>query len=110
MVITYLDVSCLGHWAAFWDPCRSNPEQFNRVVVYDAGGSIMGRESWIINMQVLFCNDMCKSRRTSEQTTIHKCAQVVLLRLQDLWLPKLIMSGLLIPAGRLARDRSMRIL
>ena len=31
-VITFLDAHCLGRWSAFWDPCRNNPEQFNRLV------------------------------------------------------------------------------
>ena len=41
--------------------------------------------------------------RPGQQTTLSKCVQVALLRLQDLWLPKILMCGVIMPAGRILR-------
>ena len=94
-VIGFLDTACLGNWPALWDPCRNNPEQFNRVV--DKAGVLSH------SVQVLSSADICNSRHARAQTTLSKCVQVALLRLQDMWLSKIVTSGVVIPASRLAR-------
>ena len=91
-VIVCLDVYCFGSWSAFWAPCRNNPEQFRRKVAM----SVLHEKSW----QLFSPADVCGSYR-GRQTTVSKCVQVALLRLQDLWLPKIITAGVALPAGRL---------
>ena len=93
--IAFLDTSCLGHWSAFWGPCRNNPQRFDRtLVVHEAFGTLA---------QVLSSADICDSHQAKAPTTLSTCTQVVLLRLQDVWLPKIIMSGVIIPATNIAR-------
>ena len=94
-VIVVLDTHCLGRWPAFWDPCRIRPERFNRVAEI----------AWIpMQAHLLSSDDICDSHQARTQTTLSNCVQVAFLRLQDLWLPKIITSGVVVPAGRLARQ------
>ena len=51
---------------------------------------------------------MCDSHQGRAQTTLSKCVQVALLRLQDFWLPKIMISGVILPAARLARKRHFK--
>ena len=53
------------------------------------------------SFQVLSSADVCDSHKARAQTSLSKCIQVALLRLQDLWLPKIMISGVVIPAVRL---------
>ena len=95
-VILFLDTHCLGGWSAFWHPCRTNPKQFNRLVVL--------YEVTEYPFELLRSTDVCDSHQARAQTSLSKCMQVALLRLQDLWLPKIITSGVVIPAVRLMFD------
>ena len=92
-VITFLDTHCLGRWSACWDPCRNNPEQFNRVI-----------KEGDFQFPLLRSADICDSYQARAQTTLSKCVQVALLRLQDLWLPKILMCGVVMPASKIARE------
>ena len=51
-----------------------------------------------LNLTPLCRHPEVRSRAT---TTLSKCVQIALLRLQDIWLPKILISGVLIPAGLL---------
>ena len=52
---------------------------------------------------MLSSSDICDSYQARAQTTVSRCVQVALLRLQDLWLSKIVTSGVIMPAGRIAR-------
>ena len=58
-VIIFLDTHCLGRWSECWDPCRNNPEQFNRVM--DLGD---------IKVPLLRSADICDSYQAISQETI----------------------------------------
>ena len=100
-VVIFLDTYCLGGWPVFWGPCRHDPEQFNRRVDLEENVG----EALQHSIQILRSIDICDWHQARAQTSLSKCIQVVLLRLQELWLPKLITSGVVIPACRLAIER-----
>ena len=65
-----LDTHCLGSWPAFWDPCRTSAERFNRRVVV--------HELFNYSVQVLSSADICGSHQARAQTSLSKCIQVAL--------------------------------
>ena len=56
-----------------------------------------------LEVPLLRSADICDSYQARARTTLSKCVQVALLRLQDLWLPKILTSGVVMPAIRIAR-------
>ena len=57
-VITFLDIHCLGRWSECWDPCRNNPEQFNRGLKYGN-----------LEVPLLRSADICDSYQVISQET-----------------------------------------
>ena len=105
-VIVLLDTYCLGNWLVLWSPCRSNPEHFNRIAhVAETDPLKPSILHFMVHVQLLSSSDMCDSHQSRAQTTPSKCIQVALLRLQDFWLPKIMISGMVLPAYYLARNR-----
>ena len=68
------------------------------------GGPLSWAAPFALAAQVLRSADICDSDQARTLTTLPKCIQVTLLRLQDLWIQKIIISGVIIPAFRLARE------
>ena len=93
--IVFLDTYCFGSWSAFWGPCRRGSEQFNRLVPPQG----LLRHS----IRVLSRAGICDPHQARALITPSTCIQVTLLRLQDVWLQKIIVSGLLIPASQLMK-------
>ena len=58
---------------------------------------ILSKEFWVWGWE------STSDPQARAQTTLSKCVQVALLRLQDLWLPKILMCGVIMPAGRIVR-------
>ena len=94
-VIIGLDAACLGNWVTLWGPCTQNDERLN--VFHRMGNK---------PVQVLTAHEFCSPWHAQATASMPWCFEVTLLRLQTLWVGKLIFAGLLIPAGRITAERS----
>ena len=105
LVIVYLDGACLEQWVVFWKPCSpKHRAQF-------AYSFTCPKHPWCPDratfgpsdrdVVVLTSGDLCRPQR---QSSISRCTTLALLRLQDVWLSKWIVTGLLAPAGQMIFD------
>ena len=110
VVVFYLDTGCLGRWVLLWAECRKgSDQQFNRVVWCDPNEAtcLLGPRNLksFINVEVLKVNDICNLLHARRPTSPSRCMELTLLRLQDFWLKKLVVGGLLLPMIRIARGK-----
>ena len=94
-VIVVLDATCFANWTSMWWPCRGNPDAFRQAAAVPMGGA---SNEFI---DILRSREICNPAYARRQTSISRCIEHTLLRMQSMWLSKLIVLGLLIPAGRL---------
>ena len=99
VLIMYLDTGCLSRWVTFWEPCRSNSEMFQyRLICTDHNRQDCDESKWHffegIEIQVLRSSDICEPHFSWSSTSISRCIQVTLLRLQEVWLAKFVTTGL----------------
>ena len=100
--VVYLDRGCLGNWLKLWAPCRcrANADRFE---VYfsctrtdDSDCANLLKQFMNIHMKLLSNSDICDVRRAGGQRSMATCIELALLRLQDIWLGKFILSGLML--------------
>ena len=105
LVIVYLDGACLEQWVAFWGPCSpKHRAQFS--YSFSCPGTHPWCPSHISHASardvVAFASrDLCRPQR---QSSVSRCTTLALLRLQDMWLSKWLVTGLLVPAGQMIFD------
>ena len=108
-VIFYLDTGCLGRWVTLWAQCgKGSAAQFDRLVWCNpqrgcSAGT--GNTESFIGVEVLKVSDICNPLHARRPTSLSRCMELTLLRLQDFWLKKLVVGGLLLPACRIATDK-----
>ena len=95
VVIMYLDIACLGRWVLLWKQCRTT------------SGLFQYRYSTSHEMEVtaLRQSDICEPHFSWSSASMSRCIHISLLRLQDIWLAKLIITGLVMPGVALLRNR-----
>ena len=97
-VIVYLDTGCLGRWVALWKPCRSNRQLFqlhwscNALHGECRLGSIQD-EGWEIDIIVVSASEICDPHFPWTATSMSSCIHISLLRLQEIWLEKFVITG-----------------
>ena len=88
---------------------RQRYVQFDRLVWCDPKEAtcLPGTRSTqsFINVEVLKVSDICNPLHARRPTSLSRCMELTLLRLQDFWLKKLVVGGLLLPAIRIARGK-----
>ena len=82
-VIFFLDSYCLGNWSALWHPCRTFPEQFNRVVLFEKSSVPLLRPA-----------DICDSHNARAKTSLSKCMQVLNINHGSLFVPRPVAANL----------------
>ena len=106
IVIVYLDANCLGRWVLFWEPCRVGAPLLQQALVCNEGLVCKlpqvsqyrdPDDIWII---VLNRAEICDPHLAMAKASASRCMELALLRLQDIWLGKFIVSGFLIPPCR----------
>ena len=105
-VIVYLDTGCLANWVGFWAPCRENSTLFQQYTWCDdkhCGKTLEVSKYWY-RIKSLSRNDICDPHEVAGMRSISRCVDLAFLRLQDIWLQKLIIAGLVIPTGRIILD------
>ena len=110
VVIIYLDTGCLARWVTLWKPCRSNSQLLQRSLICTRvkfeDCEDMGLDPFAgISITVLHSSDVCEPRFSWSSTSISRCIHTSLLRLQEIWLPKFITMGLLMPGLSLLGGR-----
>ena len=108
ILIIYLDIGCLARWVILWKPCRRNSQLLERhLVCTEENGQDckdMGlRRTFNMDVMVLRSNDLCEPHFSWSSTSISRCIQISLLRLQEIWLTKFITTGLVMPGLDLVR-------
>ena len=94
LVIFYMDGACYGHWVQWWKPC-TRLGRFDVTMVGWNGDHNGG-------VRILRDADICSPRSSLDA---RECARSIALKLQAILLPKLMMTALTMPAGRLAAGR-----
>ena len=100
-VIIILDTVCLGNWATLWRPCRRDAQQFN---MQSTSAPPVGWSNAPMNQiyaAVMRSYEVCDPSYARAATCMSRCVKLTMLRLQDIWLEKLVISGFIIPAGRI---------
>ena len=116
VVVMYLDTGCLGKWATLWKPCRSHSPMFRCPAFcnYETDQSCFVRniESMVrtgfgegVDCMLLNSGEICDPHYSRTLASMSKCIHISLLRLQDIWLTKLVTTGLVMPGLALARDK-----
>ena len=108
VIIMYLDTGCLGRWVAFWKPCQSNRELFQRSLICKTQNEQDCRQMWLhkqveIDTVVVRSSDICDPHHSWSLTSISNCMHILLLRLQEIWLSKFITAGLMMPGIAILR-------
>ena len=91
VVILYLDAACLGRWVTLWMPCRSNRQLFEH------NAKFWNELGMHVYLRVLRSSDICDPHYSWSSTFLSRCMDVSLLRLQEIWLAKFVMTGLVMP-------------
>ena len=103
VVIIYLDIGCLGRWVSLWKPCRSNRQLFQRHLTNipgkekDLAPEVAQIEGMKIDTTLVHPSDICDPHVSWTFYSMSKCVHITLLRLQEIWLTKLITIGLTMP-------------
>ena len=117
VVIMYLDTGCLGKWVALWKPCRSHSPMFRcpSICNHETDPSCTVRSIEVImeyssfgdgvGCMVVNSGEICDSHYSGTLASMSRCMHISLLRLQDIWLTKLLTTGLVMPGLALARDK-----
>ena len=107
-----IDTGCLGRWVSLWKPCRSNCSLFQSRLVCTAENEqdcslfkTIRKSGFTVDIMVLRSSDICDPRFSWSSNSISRCIHVGLLRMQEIWLPKFITTGLVMPGVALMRDK-----
>ena len=111
VVIMYLDTGCLGRWVALWKPCRrSNRQSFRLSLMCNTENrrdcdlfkiknahapTFLGFkvERFGMDITVVRSSDVCDPHVSWSTTSMSSCIHIALLRLQEIWLAKFVMTG-----------------
>ena len=101
LVIVYLDTKCYGNWVALWQPCIYNANQFQITYKCMTGECEPLRDPGtdILASPALSSKEMCPPSPSCilGSISMSRCIELVLLRLQDIWLSKFVTSGFVFP-------------
>ena len=110
VVIMCLDTGCLGRWVTLWKPCRSNRDLFQLSLVCHGSGqdcklfNVEGRGKLAIDVKLACSSDICDPHFSWTLISMSRCIDTSLLRLQEIWLSKFVVSGLVLPAVAIMRE------
>ena len=86
VVVMYLDTECLGRWTALWKPCRTNRQLFQHRLICTARNhrdcSAILKRRMNMDITILRESDMCDPHFSWDPTSMSRCIQISLLRLQ----------------------------
>ena len=101
VVIIYLDTGCLGRWVALWKPCLSNRASFQLTLMCNAKNqrdclalaiNQGSAERFGVDITVVRSSGICDPHFSWSTTSMSSCIHISLLRLQEIWLAKFVMT------------------
>ena len=96
---------------ALWKPCQTNRQMFQSRVICNTESQRNCEESslekvWEIDIPVLHSSDICDPHYSWSATSTSSCIQLLLFRLQEIWLAKFVTTGVVMPGIALMRGTS----
>ena len=99
---------CLRRWVALWKPCRCSSQRFQRRLTctgenpqdcsfFKSGSLSLGGD--MIDIVVQDSSDVCNPHFSWSATSMSRCIDITLLRLQEIWLAKFVTTGMVMPGG-----------
>ena len=109
VIVIHLDTGCLGRWVAYWEPCRSNRQLFQRSLICNTQNErdcdlFHFDKSMEMDIDVLRSSDICDPHHSWSFTSMSSCMHISLLRLQEILLEKFITTGVVMPGIAILRN------